>query len=42
MTENEKKLVDNLAKKANEAIEQGHDSQEVLNYINGIKILKES
>lgn len=42
MTENEKKLADNLAKKANELLEAGYDSQEILNLVSAIKILKES
>lgn len=42
MTENEKKLADNLAKKANELLEAGADSESILNYVNAISMLKQN
>lgn len=40
MTENEKKLADNLAQKANELIDH-NESETVLDYVKAIAILKQ-
>lgn len=42
MTENEKKLADNLAKRANELLDQSDDTQAVLNLVQAISVLKKS
>ncbi|MFX3616266.1 MAG: hypothetical protein ACE3JK_01880 [Sporolactobacillus sp.] len=42
MTENEKKLADNLAKRANELFDQNEDTQDVLNLVQAISVLKRS
>jgi cytochrome c-type biogenesis protein CcmH/NrfF len=40
MTDSEKELADNLAKKANEMLHQGQDTQDVLNLVQAIATLK--
>lgn len=42
MTDNEKQLADNLAKKANEMLEQGDDAQDILHIVQAIATLKQN